>query len=148
MKNKTIEEIISYLENVEFDNYEIYELKDLFKTINTKKIQLTNAIVRKLFIDFVGKNLLIKYKNDSEIIVICRGVTCWIYDITSTHVDPKKISYDDLREMILNSEEVFGDIDKITILPESDAVEYIRNIYMQRANKSKEFLKQLLNWEG
>lgn len=145
---KTIKDIIKILREVDFENQDIEQLKELFKILNIKKEQLVNSIIRVYFVKFVGKNIVIKYHNGSEICVICRGVNFYIYDITSTHVSPLKLTYEDMRKMFLDSREIFGDVDKFEVLSDKEAIEYIRKIYVDRAEKSKELLRNLLNYEG
>lgn len=127
------------------------EIRHLIIQLDMQREELIAALVRNLFANYTGKNILVTYARDEEperqVCVICRGTKFHAYSPTSEYVRPVEYTFGDILEDLKNDVAKLDSIRNIQVLSNKEATEFIRSMYMQRAQESKDYLSKLLDVE-
>ena len=127
------------------------EIRHLIIQLDMQREELIAALVRNLFANYTGKNILVTYAHNDEperqVCVICRGTKFHAYSPTSEYVHPVEYTFGDILEDLKNDVAKLDNIKNIKVLSNKEATEFIRSMYMQRAQESKDYLSKLLDVE-
>ena len=127
------------------------EIRHLIVQLDVQREELVAALVRNLFANYTGKNILVTFQRDNEpekqVCVICRGTKFHAYSPTSEYVHPIEYTFGDILEDLNNNIEKLDTIKEIKVISNKEATEFIRAMYAKRAQDSKEYLSKLLDLE-
>lgn len=128
------------------------EIRKLLVKTQAQKEELIAALVRYLFANYAGKNLLVKYQSENgairEICAICRGMKFHVYSPDSEYVYPQEYSFSDIVDSLRKRVESLDDIVDFSVLSDKEATEFIRVMYQKRAEESKKYLAKILVTEA
>lgn len=127
------------------------EIRHLIIQLDAQREELIAALVRNLFANYTGKNILVTYAHGDEperqVCVICRGTKFHAYSPNSEYVRPIEYTFGDILEGLKNDVAKLDSIRDIKVISNKEATEFIRAMYMKRAQESKEYLSKLLDLE-
>lgn len=127
------------------------EIRSLIVQLDAQREELIAALVRNLFANYTGKNILVTYARKDEperqVCIICRGTKFHAYSPNSEYVRPIEYTFGDILEGLKNDVAKLDSIRDIKVISNKEATEFIREMYMKRAQESKEYLSKLLDLE-
>ena len=132
-----------YSEEASLDSEEI---KKLLLKADSQREELIAALARYLFATYTGKNILVRYK-DEEICVICRGMKFHVYAPDSEYIHPLEYDFSGIINSLRQDSRALDKIETFKVLTDKEAIEFIRGMYLKRAEESKAYLANILSWE-
>ena len=127
------------------------EIRSLIVQLDMQREELIAALVRNLFANYTGKNILVTYARKDEperqVCVLCRGTKFHSYSPTSEYVHPIEYTFGDIMEDLNKDVGKLDSIKEIKVISNKEATEFIREMYMKRAQESREYLSKLLDLE-
>lgn len=139
---KMANKIINVPEKVNEDIL-IHRIRD----IDNQKEQAVMELIKFLFVRFVGKNLIVTYKDGRHACIICRGGRFYCYAPDSPYVKPDEWDYSALIDDVSENLKELSFIATYEEVSDTEAIAFIRSMYEKRAEEAKALLSHILNWE-
>lgn len=122
------------------------EASEFLVALEEKREEVIGAVARYYFLMFSGKNFEVKYTDGVTKYVVCRGTTFYAYSESSPYVDPEIWTYEEIAEDFGKSNGLgyTKNIASYTFLSNEEIGERIKQLYANRAAKSKALFNKLL----
>lgn len=123
------------------------EIERLLEENKQQYEDLKMALMRYYWKTYVGKNVIFSDKDQKRYCVICRGNKLYIYSL-HLHPCPKQ---SDFHEVLEDFDYYFNLVDGVQdykVVSDEEATEFIRLLYLKKAEASKNLLKEILSYEG
>lgn len=122
------------------------EIEKLLEKNKKQKEELEYALIRNYWYTYAGKNVIVKNNQNQECCIILRGNRLFFY-AEHTPNCPVEVDFNHVIENFDHYASLLKSYVEFRVVDDKEATEFIRELYLKKAEKSKALLKEILAYE-